>query len=73
MFEEVREALLSEYERQKEVGFNEMVIDGYSGFVFRNRFGSKQYLLGGLYVLLSFLGCIFGVLCGKKLSSIVKI
>lgn len=39
MFEEVREALLSEYERQKEVGFNEMVIDGYSGFVFRNRFG----------------------------------
>lgn len=40
MFSAVREALLQEYERQKVFGFNETVIDGYSGFIFTNRFGN---------------------------------
>lgn len=40
MFDEVKEALLSEREKQKTTGFNETVIDGYSGFVFKNRFGN---------------------------------
>ncbi len=38
-----------------------------------NLFGEKQYMLGGLYVTLSCIGCIFGVLCGEKLSEIFKI
>ncbi len=33
-----------------------------------NLFGDKQYVLGGLYVVLSCVGCIIGVLCGEKLS-----
>lgn len=38
MFDEVREMLLKEYSYQRIEGFNETVIDVYSGFVFKNRF-----------------------------------
>jgi len=38
MLEPVREALLEEYEWQKEHGFSKYKLDGYSGFVFTNRF-----------------------------------
>ena len=34
------EALKEEYERQKEEGFAEAVVDGMSGFTFTNRFGT---------------------------------
>lgn len=40
MMSEVRKALEAEYAKQVEIGFNETVIDGYSGFIFTNRFGS---------------------------------
>lgn len=40
MFDEVRDILLKEREYQKMEGFNETVIDGYSGFIFKNRFDS---------------------------------
>lgn len=40
MINEVYEALREEYELQKEVGFNTKVVDGMTGFVFSNRFGS---------------------------------
>lgn len=39
MFDAVKEALLTEREKQELVGFNQTVIDGYSGFIFRNRYG----------------------------------
>lgn len=39
MLEEVRKELLQEREKQMAAGFNETAIDGYSGFVFTNRFG----------------------------------
>lgn len=35
-----------------------------------NLFGDKQYVLASVYVVLSCVGCIFGVLCGDKLSEI---
>lgn len=38
MFEAVRKALLNERMRQMREGFNQAVIDGYSGFIFSNRF-----------------------------------
>lgn len=38
--EAVYEAFQEEYEKQKENGFNSTVIDGMTGFVFRNRFGN---------------------------------
>lgn len=38
MLEEVKDALLTEYQYQVFEGFNTEVIDGYSGFVFKNRF-----------------------------------
>lgn len=38
MFDEVKEALIKEYEYQQLEGFNQTEIDGYSGFVFKNRF-----------------------------------
>lgn len=38
-----------------------------------NLFGERQYMLGGLYVVLSCAGCILGVLCGEKISGIMKI
>ena len=31
-----------------------------------NFFEGKQYAMGGVYVVLSCLGCILGVLCGKS-------
>ena len=37
-----------------------------------NLFEDKQYAMGGAYVVLSCAGCILGVLCGKKLSALVK-
>lgn len=39
MFDEVKEALITEYNYQKLEGYNRTVIDGYSGFIFKNRFG----------------------------------
>lgn len=39
MFDEVKEALITEYNYQKIEGYNRTVIDGYSGFIFKNRFG----------------------------------
>ena len=38
MFEAVRKTLLNERMRQMREGFNQTVIDGYSGFIFSNRF-----------------------------------
>lgn len=38
MFEAVRKALMNERLRQMKDGFNQTVIDGYSGFIFTNRF-----------------------------------
>lgn len=39
MLSEVKKALLQEREIQIQTGFNQTVIDGYSGFIFKNRFG----------------------------------
>ena len=39
MLEEVRRALIQERLRQMEDGFNDTVIDGYSGFIFSSRYG----------------------------------
>ena len=39
MMDAVYEAFQDEYEYQKMEGFNEMVIDGMSGFIFTNRYG----------------------------------
>ena len=39
MFSEVKKTLLNEKARQMEHGFNPDVIDGYSGFIFCNRYG----------------------------------
>lgn len=38
-----------------------------------NLFAEKQYAAGSVYVLLSCLGCILGVLCGKKLAALLKV
>ena len=35
-------------------------------------FENKSYALGGVYVVLSVCGCIFGVLLGKKLSAVIN-
>lgn len=40
MLSEVKAVLANEYERQKITGFNKTVIDGYSGFIFKNRFNT---------------------------------
>lgn len=40
MFSEVKKALNKERVKQMKTGFNKTVIDGYSGFIFTNRFGS---------------------------------
>ena len=40
MMTQVYEALKGEYDRQKEEGFSEAVVDGMSGFIFTNRFGT---------------------------------
>lgn len=39
MLSEVRKALQDEYERQKITGFNQSIVDGYTGFIFKNRYG----------------------------------
>ncbi len=39
MFDAVKDALLAEREKQEMMGFNQTVIDGYSGFIFANRYG----------------------------------
>ena len=36
-----------------------------------NLFEGKQYAMGSVYVVLSCLGCILGVLCGKKLAGVM--
>jgi CrcB protein len=36
-------------------------------------FENKQYMNGGLYVVLSCCCCIFGILCGKKLAAMIKL
>ena len=33
---------------------------------------SKSYLLGGSYIILSVVGCIIGVFCGKRLSALIQ-
>ena len=38
-----------------------------------NLLDNKQYTLGGLYIVLSVVCCIFGILCGKRLASVVKL
>lgn len=38
-----------------------------------NLFENKQYALGGIYAILSCSLCIFGVFCGRKLASVVKL
>ena len=38
-----------------------------------NLFDNKQYVAGGMYVLLSCTCCICGIICGKKLASIIKL
>lgn len=37
-----------------------------------NLFDSKQYTAGGIYVILSCVCCILGILCGKKIAVIIK-
>ena len=37
-----------------------------------NLFDNGKYVIGGLYVLLSYGGCILGVLCGRKLSAFIR-
>ena len=38
-----------------------------------NLLDNKQYTSGGLYIVLSVVCCIFGILCGKRLASVVKL
>lgn len=38
MFDDVMSALTKEYESQKEYGFNTFSVDGFTNFIFRNRF-----------------------------------
>lgn len=40
MLSDVKEALLTEYNLQQQIGFCDEMIGGYSGFIFQNRFGS---------------------------------
>lgn len=42
MLSEVRKALEDEYERQKITGFNESIVDGYTGVIFKNRYGDPM-------------------------------
>lgn len=39
MLKDVRKTLLEQRERQMKEGFNQMIVDGYTGFVFKNRDG----------------------------------
>lgn len=38
-----------------------------------NLFDNKQYAVGGIYVILSCSFCILGILCGKKLATMIKL
>lgn len=38
-----------------------------------NLLDNKQYTSGGLYIVLSVTCCILGILCGKRLASVVKL
>ena len=38
-----------------------------------NMFENKQYMGGGIYVVLSCVFCILGIICGKKISTLVKV
>ena len=38
-----------------------------------NLLDNKQYTSGGLYIVLSVTCCILGILCGKKLATVVKL
>ena len=38
-----------------------------------NLLDNKQYTLGGLYIVLSVVCCISGILCGKRLAAVVKL
>ena len=38
-----------------------------------NLLDKKQYASGGLYIVLSVVCCILGILCGKKLATVVKL
>ncbi len=40
MLSDVKDALKTEYKQQIEDGFNESVIDGYSGFIFKSRYNT---------------------------------
>lgn len=40
MLSEVKAALETEWQIQEILGFNESVIDGYTGFIFQNRYGN---------------------------------
>ena len=40
MFDEVKTALFEEYKHQQANGFNSIIIDGYSGFIFKNRYNN---------------------------------
>ena len=37
-----------------------------------NLFDNKQYAAGSIYVILSCSCCILGILCGKKIASVIK-
>ncbi len=37
-----------------------------------NLFDNQHYLAGGMYVVLSFLCCIVGIVCGKTLAAMVS-
>lgn len=39
MLSEVKKALVEERLRQMQTGFNQTIVDGYSGFIFQNRYG----------------------------------
>ena len=46
MLDSVKDALEMVYEEQQETGFCEQVIDGMSGFIFKNRFGNVLHQQG---------------------------
>lgn len=42
MLNDVRDTLRREFARQRMMGFNDFMIDGYTGFIFSNRFGNPM-------------------------------
>ena len=53
-------------------GFPILTLSTFSLEAF-NLLDNKQYTLGGLYIVLSVTCCILGILCGKKLATVVKL